>query len=141
MQSELGEGGVRVSGGQGQRVRVGRALMRKHARLVLLDEPFRGLERDKRRELLRRAREHWKDSTLLFVSHDVADTLDLERVLVVESGRIVEDAAPSTLMADTKSRYFSLVHAEQTLRSELWGRKIWQRRSLSNGKLLEPGAT
>src|SRR4030095_11680060 len=98
-----------------------------------LDEPFRGLERDKRRELLMRTREHWKDSTLLFVSHDVGDTLGLDRVLVIEAGRIVEDAAPSALMADAKSRYFSLIHEEQALRTELWGRKIWRRNSLSNG--------
>jgi len=58
LQAGLGEGGVRLSGGQGQRVRLGRGLMRQQARLVLLDEPFRGLERERRRELLRRVREH-----------------------------------------------------------------------------------
>jgi ATPase subunit of ABC transporter with duplicated ATPase domains len=42
--TELGEGGGIVSGGEGQRTRVGRALARKRARLVILDEPFRGLD-------------------------------------------------------------------------------------------------
>jgi ATP-binding cassette subfamily B protein len=57
LQTSLGEGGALVSGGEGQRVRLGRALMRRDARLVILDEPFRGLDRDQRRVLMMRARD------------------------------------------------------------------------------------
>jgi ABC-type bacteriocin/lantibiotic exporter with double-glycine peptidase domain len=137
MQADLGEGGVRVSGGQGQRVRLGRALMRERARLVILDEPFRGLERARRREMLGRVREHWPRVTLLFVSHDITDTLDLDRVLVLDAGRIVEDGVPSGLMADPCSRYAALVRAEQALRTELWSAAQWRRQSIQNGRLLE----
>ena len=44
VQTPLGEGGGLVSGGEGQRVRLGRALLRADVRLVILDEPFRGLD-------------------------------------------------------------------------------------------------
>jgi ABC-type transport system involved in cytochrome bd biosynthesis fused ATPase/permease subunit len=57
MQTELGESGGLVSGGEGQRVRLGRALLKRGVRLAVLDEPFRGLDRDQRRELLARARQ------------------------------------------------------------------------------------
>jgi ABC-type transport system involved in cytochrome bd biosynthesis fused ATPase/permease subunit len=56
LQTALGEGGGRLSGGEGQRVRLGRALLRPGVRLVLLDEPFRGLDHQQRQELLARAR-------------------------------------------------------------------------------------
>lgn len=56
LQTRLGEGGGLVSGGEGQRVRLGRGLLRRDARLVILDEPFRGLERERRRALIGRAR-------------------------------------------------------------------------------------
>ena len=56
LQTQLGEGGALVSGGEGQRVRLGRGLLRPGARLVILDEPFRGLDRERRRELLARTR-------------------------------------------------------------------------------------
>ena len=56
LQTPLGEGGGLVSGGEGQRVRLGRAMSRAGARLVILDEPFRGLDREKRRGLLKTAR-------------------------------------------------------------------------------------
>jgi ABC-type transport system involved in cytochrome bd biosynthesis fused ATPase/permease subunit len=59
LQTRLGEGGALVSGGEGQRVRLGRGLLRPGARLVILDEPFRGLDRECRRELLACARRWW----------------------------------------------------------------------------------
>src|SRR5690606_31491010 len=79
LQTPLGEGGGLLSGGEGQRVRLGRAALKSAARLVLLDEPFRGLERPRRRELLARARERWRSATLLCVTHDVGDTLSFDR--------------------------------------------------------------
>ena len=46
LQTPLGESGGLISGGEGQRVRLGRAMPRDKPRLVVLDEPFRGLGRD-----------------------------------------------------------------------------------------------
>src|ERR1700691_5932026 len=51
LQTGLGENGGLVSGGEGQRVRLGRALHRRGVRLVILDEPFRGLDRQQRKDL------------------------------------------------------------------------------------------
>ena len=82
-QSRLGENGGLLSGGEGQRVRLGRALLRGDAGLVLLDEPFRGLDRPRREALLARALAWWRDATLLCVSHDVRQTLDYDLVVVV----------------------------------------------------------
>src|SRR6185295_15327424 len=74
LQTPLGEGGALVSGGEGQRVRFGRGLGRPGARLVILDEPFRGLERARRALLLRRARLRWRDDTVVCVTHDISET-------------------------------------------------------------------
>ena len=87
----LGEGGGLVSGGEGQRVRLGRALLRPGVRLAILDEPFRGLDIDQRHKLLERSRETWRDATLLAISHDIAEAMAFDRVLVLEDGQIVED--------------------------------------------------
>jgi len=65
MKTSLGEGGGLVSGGEGQRVRLGRAMLQPQPRLVILDEPFRGLDREKRRELLLEARRMWVATTLI----------------------------------------------------------------------------
>jgi ATP-binding cassette subfamily B protein len=137
MQTSLGEGGALVSGGEGQRVRLARAMMRPSARLAILDEPFRGLDRGRRRELLSRARAWWKEATLLCITHDVAETLEFDRVLVVDRGRIVEDGAPRALLADTESRYAAMHRAERALFESLWGGPGWHRVRLERGRLVE----
>jgi ATP-binding cassette subfamily B protein len=137
MESRLGEGGALVSGGEGQRVRLGRALGKPGIRLVLLDEPGRGLDRAARRAVLDRAREIWPGQTLFAVTHDVSDTLDLPRVLVVEKGRVIEDGSPWKLAADPSSRYRALLDAEEAVRRGLWSSAQWRRISLRDGKLLE----
>lgn len=134
LQTPLGEGGARVSGGEGQRVRLARALLQDRVRLVLLDEPFRGLDRTQRGALLAEARVWWQGKTLLCVTHDVSQTLDFDRVLVVEDGRIVEDAAPLALAARA-SRYRELLDAEQRVREGLWTDASWRRLRLDGGRL------
>jgi ATP-binding cassette subfamily B protein len=136
LQTPLGEGGGLVSGGEGQRVRLGRALQRGPVRLVILDEPFRGLDRAKRRELLARARQYWQDATLICITHDVGETRDFERVLVIEDGTVIEDAAPATLAARPDSRYRALLAAETQVRSELW-QQGWRRQRVGNGRVVE----
>lgn len=137
LQTVLGESGGLVSGGEGQRVRLGRALLRPGIRLVILDEAFRGLDRDKRRLLLARVRQHWKDATLICITHDVGETQAFERTLVVEGGRIIEDGAPAMLYAQPGSRYRALVEAEDAVREGMWSGINWRRLWLANGTLTE----
>src|SRR6185369_15117763 len=136
LQSQLGEGGALVSGGEGQRVRLARALARGPVRLVLLDEPFRGLDREARRRLLARAREHWKDTTLLCVTHDVGETLGFDRVIVVDGGAVVEDGAPAD-RARASGRFAALLAAEAAVRDGLWRGSAWRRLRLVDGRLTE----
>ncbi len=137
LQTLLGEGGGLVSGGEGQRVRLARALVRPGVRLALFDEPFRGLDRGQRRELLARARRLLAGITFLCVTHDVGETLDFERVLVIENGRVVEDGAPAALAAQPGSRYGELLAAERDVRSGMWGSAVWRRLVMDRGRLTE----
>jgi ABC-type bacteriocin/lantibiotic exporter with double-glycine peptidase domain len=138
--TQLGEAGIRVSGGQGQRVRLGRAFMRPEARLLLLDEPFRGLERERRTALLERLRARFQDATMLYVTHDLEDALDFDRVLVLERGRLVEDGDPRALAANERSRFAELRAAAQALHAELWSLASWRRLQVVEGKVRETRA-
>ena len=134
-ETRLGEGGAMVSGGEGQRVRLARALYRPETRLVILDEPFRGLDREQRGELLVRVRRLFQGVTLLCITHDVGETGAFDRVLVVEGGRIVEDGAPAVLTAKPASRYRDLLEAERALRDGAWSGATWRHMRLENGAL------
>ena len=136
LQTYLGESGALLSGGEGQRLRLARALMQTPVRLVLLDEPFRGLDRNQRQALLLQARQWWRRATLLCVTHDVAETLAFDRVLVVEGGHIVEDGAPAQL-AQTASRYREMLDAEAAVREHMWHGAHWRRLRVEAGRLIE----
>jgi ATP-binding cassette subfamily B protein len=137
LQTQLGEGGGLISGGEGQRVRLGRALLRRAVRLVIMDEPFRGLDREKRRALMQKARKHWQNATLLCITHDVSETLSFERVVVVENGKIIEEGKPESLAGLTNSRYRSLLQAEETVRTNMWASAEWRRLRIEDGRLEE----
>lgn len=134
LQTHLGEGGGLLSGGEGQRVRLARALMQTDVRLVLLDEPFRGMDRPQRVALLADAREWWRAATLLCVTHDIGETLGFDRVLVVENGNIIEDGAPQHLAA-VDSRYRQLLDAESQVRDQLWRDRTWRRLRMRDGRV------
>jgi ATP-binding cassette subfamily B protein len=134
LQTPLGEGGALLSGGEGQRVRFGRALGRGAARLAILDEPFRGLERERRGTLLRRARERWRHATLICVTHDIGETAGFDRVIVIAGGRIVEDGVPSALAARPDSHYRAMLDSEAGLQQRLWADPAWRTIRLEGGK-------
>lgn len=132
LQTPLGEGGAILSGGEGQRVRLGRALVQADAGLALLDEPFRGLDRAQRASLLDAARRIWRAATVICVTHDIGDTLPFDRVLVVENGTIVEDGNPAEL-ARSASRYADLLEADRLARTRLWRGDHWRHVRIGNG--------
>ena len=138
-QTSLGEGGGLVSGGEGQRVRLARALLRPGVSLALLDEPFRGLDRGQRTNLLARTREHFRGQTLLCVTHDVAETRSFDQVCVMDGGSVVESGEPARLEADPDSRYRSLLEAEAALDAR-WRDPSWRRWEIRAGTIHEPEA-
>jgi ATP-binding cassette subfamily B protein len=136
LQTLLGEGGARLSGGEGQRVRLARALLQPGVRLVLLDEPFRGLARAQREAALQAARRHWAGCTLVCATHDVDATLGFDRVLVLDGGRLVQTGRPAEL-THAPGPYRDALAAEARLRREAWGDAGWRCLWLEQGRLVE----
>jgi len=137
LQTPLGEGGALVSGGEGQRVRLGRAMLRHPVRLVILDEPFSGLDRQQQSQLLARVRALWPQATLLYVTHDVGEIDSFDRVLVMEGGRIAEDGPPGLLRERPGPRMSRLLDAHRAVRAKLSSPVGWRRWCLADGRLSE----
>ncbi len=135
LSTKLGSAGSRLSGGEGQRVRLARALFRAQSRLVILDEPFRGLDRATRARLLTRTREIVGGATLLCATHDVRRTVDFPRVIVIDGGRIVEDGHPRVLY-ERGGAYHTLLKADAATDEAIWNRQ-WTRLRLDGGSLVE----
>ncbi len=96
-----------LSGGQQQRVALARALATQ-PRLLLLDEPFSGLDSDLRRELGLRVREILKNQqiTAILVTHDQEEAFSVaDQVGVMQDGRILQWASPYSLYHEPVSRF------------------------------------
>jgi len=74
---------------------------------------------------------------LLCITHDVAETQDFTRVLVIEEGRIVEDGTPQLLLAQPTSRYRQLLDSDKDVQQKRWGATQWRRLWLEQGRLQE----
>ncbi len=135
--TRAGENGSRLSGGEGQRLRVARGLARASKRLVLLDEPFTGMDSGQRARVREAVQARWPHATLLFVSHNIRETTRFERVLVFDHGRIVEDGAPQELLAQPSSRYRHMLEQETSLISHLKDSPRWQQARLDEGEVVQ----
>lgn len=135
LNTPLGDGGGLLSQGEGQRVRLARALCKRDARLVLLDEPLGNLDRESRARHLERLRRWWPNSTMLCVTHDVSETLSFDRVIVVDEGRIVEEGRPEELARRPGSIYRDMLEAERRVRSLFDESSLWSRWIMEEGRL------
>jgi molybdate transport system ATP-binding protein len=96
-----------LSGGQSQRVALARALA-TDPRLLLLDEPLAALDASTRSETRRALRRDLAESGVarILVTHDPVDAAALaDRIVVLESGRVVQQGAPGDIAARPRSRY------------------------------------
>src|SRR5271154_3960326 len=105
--SKLGNRATRLSGGEMQRVAIGRALVRRPA-IYLMDEPLSSLDAKLRAELrleLKRIQVEL-GATFLYVTHDQIEAMTMAtKIGVIESGRIVQTGAPREIYEAPKSVY------------------------------------
>jgi osmoprotectant transport system ATP-binding protein len=90
-----------LSGGEQQRVAIARALI-AGPKILLCDEPFSALDPLIRADLQELLLDLTRDTTLVFVTHDVREALRVaERVVLFEAGRVIVDCTPAEMRAST----------------------------------------
>ncbi|MDD5262478.1 MAG: ABC transporter ATP-binding protein [Methylacidiphilales bacterium] len=107
--TQVGERGVRLSGGQRQRIGIARAFLR-NSPILLLDEPTSALDLKTEAELMGALKNVMQRPTTLIVTHRLATIHDVERIYVMEHGRVVESGSGPELLA-RGGLYASLWHA------------------------------
>ena len=106
----IGDDGVMLSGGQRQRIAIARAIL-KDAPILILDEATSALDTDSERYIQAALDGLIKDRTTFVIAHRLSTVEKADRILVMESGRIVEQGSHSELLA-TGGRYAQLYNQE-----------------------------
>src|SRR3989338_4022560 len=103
----LGERGVRLSGGEKQRIALARALARKPA-ILILDEATSALDAESE-ALIQKALERLKgDVTIMAIAHRVSTILKADRLLVLQEGRVQEEGPPQELLKAKDSYFYKI---------------------------------
>lgn len=102
----IGEGGVKVSGGEKQRLSIARALLRK-PRLLVFDEATSSLDSLTEEEITRTIRDvgERSDVMTILIAHRLSTVMHAERIYVLEKGRIVEQGTHAQLRQETGLYY------------------------------------
>jgi ATP-binding cassette subfamily B protein len=111
----VGERGIKVSGGQRQRLAIARALLRD-APILLLDEATSALDSDSERAIQEALARIVQGRTVIAVAHRLSTLESFDRIVVLDEGRIVEDGSPADLMR-RQGHYSHMLRQQQAVRA------------------------
>jgi len=96
---EIGERGILISGRERQRIAIARALLKKDARLFILDEATLALDTETEHTLQNILKEELKDKTVLIIAHRFSSIKIAERIIVLDDGKIIEEGTHEELIS------------------------------------------
>ena len=125
----IGEGGVKVSGGEKQRLSIARALLRR-PQLLVFDEATSALDSLTEEEISHtvRAVSDAQDAITILIAHRLSTVMHADRIFVLERGRIVEAGRHADLIADGGLYY------------AMWRQQVGERRDVGGGAGVVGGA-
>jgi ATP-binding cassette subfamily B protein len=109
--TKVGERGVKLSGGEKQRVSIARAAI-KRPRIYVFDEATSSLDSNTEREILKNLREISRFSTTVVIAHRLSTVVHADEIIVLDAGTIVERGTHAALLA-RHGRYAALWEAQQ----------------------------
>jgi len=113
LSTEVGEDGARMSGGQRQRIAIARALLADFPQLIL-DEPGEHLDPTTADSILADLLAITRDRGTLLITHRLAGLRDMDEVLVLDQGKVIERGTHEALVG-LGGRYAALWERERTL--------------------------
>jgi ATP-binding cassette subfamily B protein len=112
-QSIVGEKGVKLSGGQRQRIAIARALL-KNTNIIILDEATSSLD-TYTEKLIQQSLEkvfHKKNTTVIAIAHRISTIKNMDKIIIIEKGKIIEQGNPQKLLSNKNSAYSKIWNSQ-----------------------------
>ena len=97
----IGENGVRLSGGEKQRLSIARAMLKK-SKIILLDEATSSLDAETESKIQKAIGMLTKDRTTLVIAHRLSTVLNSDKIYVIDSGKIIDQGKHQELIQNSK---------------------------------------
>ncbi len=101
------KGGQELSGGQWQKIALGRAFMRSGADILVLDEPTAAMDAEAEAQVFEHFRQHAKQRMVILISHRFSSVRMADKIVLLRHGQILEEGNHASLMAQN-GRYAEL---------------------------------
>lgn len=105
------EEGIELSGGQGQKIAIARALY-KDASFIILDEPTSALDPIAEADIYQKFNRLVQDKTAIYISHRMSSSVFCDRVLILDQGRVADFDTHQNLMEKKDSLYYQLFQSQ-----------------------------
>ena len=114
MRISLGPNSSSLSSGEQQLLSIARALLKKDARIVIMDEPTANIDMRTDEVVQNVIRKAFCNSTVITIAHRLNTTIDFDKIIVMDKGNVVEVGRPLKLLDDTKGFLHHMVKAMGT---------------------------
>lgn len=108
---EYDENGIEMSGGEGQKIAIARALY-KESSLVILDEPASALDPIAEAEIYEKFNNLVEDKTAIYISHRMSSSIFCDKILIIDGGTVADFDTHENLMKKKESLYYKLFHSQ-----------------------------
>tara|TARA_X000000950_G_scaffold42378_1_gene46965 strand:+ start:306 stop:2042 length:1737 start_codon:yes stop_codon:yes gene_type:complete len=106
----IGENGVRISGGEKQRISIARAMLKKSS-IILLDEATSSLDSETESKIQKALNILTKDKTTIVIAHRLSTILNSNNIYLIESGKVIDSGRHEELL--TKSKIYKNFYEKQ----------------------------